>query len=247
MKEGVYRWSQKLRNEHWWFLGRKKIIESILRSNLDRSNLKILDVGCGSATAISVLSHFGLLFGVDNSDIAVRFCRQLNYSRVKRGDAVNLLFSEESFDLVAALDLLEHVRDDRKALKEFNRVCKKGGGLIVTVPAMPFLWGESDVIVEHFRRYQKNELKEKIELAGFEIKKISYFNFFLFSLYPVWRFKEGLKRAIMKNCQVESTLMVKTPFLINKFFALLFSAESLFLPRINFPWGSSFICFARKR
>jgi len=247
MKKEVYQWSQRLRDKHWWFLGRKKIIESVLKSRLSCSNLKILDVGCGSATAISVLSGFGRLFGVDNSDVAINFCRQLNYFKVKRGNAAGLPFPKKSFDLVAALDLLEHIRDDGKVLREFNRVCRKGGGLIITVPAMPLLWGRSDVLVDHFRRYQKNELRKKIELAGFRVKKLSYFNFFLFPLYLVWRFKENFKQVIKKSYRTGSVLTVKIPYSINIFFALLFSAESLFLSRINFPWGSSLICFAQKK
>lgn len=246
MKREVYQQSQKLRDEHWWFLGRKKIIGSVLNSNLNCSDLKILDVGCGSATALSVLSRFGRLTGVDNSNVAVKFCQKHNYSSTLKGDATNLPFPKAHFDLVAALDLLEHVHDDQKALKEFNRVCKNGGGVIITVPAMPFLWGENDILIDHFRRYQKDELKKKIELAGFEVKKLSYFNFFLLPFYLAWHFKEQLWRKMVKGYQTKQTLSVKVPFLINKFFTLLLLVEGLFLPRIDFPWGSSLICFAQK-
>lgn len=247
MKKEVYKKTQQVREKYWWFLGRKKVIDSVLKKYLNQKKLKILDVGCGSATAFSVLSRFGFLFGVDKSDIAIRFCRKLNYVSLKKGDVVDLPFSKANFDLVAALDLLEHIQDDRKALKEFNRVLKNRGYLIVTVPAMPFLWGENDIAIYHFRRYQKKELKRKIESAGFEIKKLSYFNFFLFPFYLVWHFKKRFEWIIMKSHRAESTLVVRIPFLVNKFFTLLFSGESLFLPKINFPWGSSLICFAQKK
>ncbi len=231
MREEIYKQTQQEREKYWWFLGRRKIINTILKRYLNNAKhkLKILDVGCGSATAFSSLKSFGSLYGVDKSDIAVKFCRKLDYVEVKKADATKLPYLKSTFDLVVALDLLEHVENDIQALKEFNRVLKNYGYLMITVPAMPFLWNEKDQKISHFRRYLKGELKAKIQSAGFEVKRISYFSFFLFPFYLLWHFNVRIQKIIDKNYRIKSGSVIRIPSWLNIIFTILFSAESFLL------------------
>lgn len=246
MEIEVYQQANDLRDKHWWFLGRKQVILSVLAAYLKTGNLKILDAGCGAATSLPILATFGKLYGVDKAKEAIKFCQKKGYTQLKKGSVTALPFTDKTFNLVTALDLLEHIKNDQKAISEFARVCKSGGWLVITVPAFSFLWGENDIAVHHFRRYGKAELKSKIEKSGFKIKKLSYFNFFLFPLFLVWYLLWLVKRKIIRGDKARSTLSIGLPSLINKFFALLFSQEARFLPTINFPFGLSLICLAQK-
>lgn len=246
MEIEVYQQANDLKGKHWWFLGRKQVISSVLTRYLKTGSFKILDAGCGAATSLPILTTFGKLYGVDKAKKAIKFCQKKGYTQLKRGSVASLPFADKTFNLVAALDLLEHLKNDQKAISEFSRVCKKGGWLVITVPAFSFLWGENDIAAHHFRRYEKGELKRKIEKSGFKIKKLSYFNFFLFPLFLVWHLARLVKRKIIRGDKARSTLSIGLPSLINKFFALLFSQEARFLPAINFPFGLSLICLAQK-
>lgn len=247
MELEVYQQADRQKDQHWWFLGRRKIISSILSSKIKNKNLKVLDAGCGAATSLPILRPFGKIIGIDKSPKAINFCRKKDYSQLARADVASLPFKDKSFDLIAALDLLEHVKDDRQVIQELARVCQKGSWLIVTVPAFSFLWGENDIATHHFRRYQKMELKNKVEKSGFEIKKLSYFNFFLFPLFLVWHVLSQIRKKWTKDYQPKSSLIINFPGWLNKFFILLFSLEAIFLPVIDFPFGLSLICLAQKK
>lgn len=243
MEIEVYRQAHRLKDSHWWFLGRKKIISTLLAKFLSGKNYQILDVGCGAGTSFPILADFGQISGVDKSEEAIKFCRNIGYSLLKKGDVNSLPFDSGKFNLVTSLDLLEHVRDDRKALSELYRVCLKGGWLVVTVPAFSFLWGENDISTHHFRRYSKDELRNKIEDAGFKIIKLSYFNFYLFPVFLVWNIFSKLKT----NNQPKSSMNIKLPSVLNNIFLFLFSSEGNLLTKYNFPFGLSLICLARKK
>lgn len=247
MELEVYHQADQLKDNHWWFLGRKEIIISVLREFLPKSfKGKILDAGCGAATSLPILSSFGQVFGVDNSEEAIKFCRRKNYFQLKKGNITKLPYQDNFFSLVAALDLLEHVKDESKALGELHRVCQKNGWLIITVPAFSFLWSENDISTHHQRRYTSSDLREKIEQHGFKVEKISYLNFFLFPLFLLWLIIDKLKLAFLKKPKAQSTLSISLPKMINQFLTFIFSSESIFLPKINFPFGLSLICLARE-
>lgn len=247
MELEVYHQANNLKDKHWWFLGRKEIISAILRTYLKGANFQILDVGCGAGTSLPILIKFGNLIGVDKSSQAIKFCQKKGYTQIKKGDATSLPFKDESFNLIAALDLLEHIKDDQRALTEFARVCKKDGWLIISVPAFSFLWGENDIATHHMRRYEKEDLRRKIEKSGFVIRKLSYFNFFLFPLFLIWHLGYKIKKIMKKNKRPRSTLSFNLPALANKFFILFFTQEAKFLPKINLPFGLSLICLAQKK
>lgn len=120
------------------------------------------------------------LQGVDVELEPLRFCRADRRLPVSQADAACLPFAGASFDLVTALDALEHFADDATALCELHRVCRPGGALVVTVPAFGWLWGSVDDLGHHRRRYRRAELVARVEAAGFDVVLDRYFNFWLF-------------------------------------------------------------------
>ena len=182
MQQHTYEIMNRVEDKHWWFVGRRAILESFLEqitsgfeSRLPAATadekpakagtqnaIKILDVGCGTGANLEMLANFGKPEGVDVSDDALEFCRQKGL-KVHKGLAEKLPFEHESFDLVTALDVVEHLDDDIAGLKEMNRVMKNSGRALIFVPAFMWLWGVQDDVSNHRIRYTKKPNCRKIE------------------------------------------------------------------------------------
>jgi ubiquinone/menaquinone biosynthesis C-methylase UbiE len=139
---------------YWWHVGRldilEKQIETIQKDNGDKP-LSILNIGCGTGGTVAMLErHASELVNVDVSKEAIKFMKQSGYSAILV-EGTSLPFNANKFDLVVAFDVLEHIEDDSSALKEWRRVLKKGGTLLITVPAHQWLWSGHDVPLQHFR------------------------------------------------------------------------------------------------
>src|SRR4051794_9353147 len=137
MQQHTYAIMDEVEGSHWWFVGRRKILESFLDSIVSRlptadSQLRILDVGCGTGANIEMLSQYGEAEGVDVSDDALEFCRQKGL-KAQKGLAETLPYDDETFDITTALDVIEHLDDDVAGLKEMHRVTKGGGYSLIFV------------------------------------------------------------------------------------------------------------------
>jgi SAM-dependent methyltransferase len=159
---------------------------------------------------------------------------------VKLGEAEHLPYEDGSFDLVTGLDVVEHLDDDRAGLGEMARVLRPGGRALLFVPAFMFLWGVQDDISNHRRRYTLPELKRAVRESGFEVERASYVNLSFFA--PIL-----LGRLIMRATRLrpESENNITIGFL-NGVLGKLLGAESVPLRYLNFPFGVSIICVARK-
>lgn len=227
---------------YWWHVGRRLILKKLLNKYFKFKGGKILDIGCGTGETTKLLSKFGDVFGVDKAKEAVNACKKRGFSNIKLGYATELPYQKNSFSLITMLDLLEHIENDSKALKESFRTLEPGGFLFITVPAWNFLWGDHDRALQHKRRYTKNELKRKIRKSGFEPKKLSYAISILFSPIVILRTFQNL---FIKR-EVPQTSYIELPQWLNTFFISLLEIEATLLPYINFPLGISIICIAKK-
>src|SRR3954467_14600791 len=147
MKEHTYPIMFRVEQSHWWYTGRRRILASFLEEicrPVTGRRPRILDVGCGTGANLEMLSQFGDAEGVDVSQDALAFCRERGLANVHLGAAEKLPYEDESFDLVTALDVVEHLDDDVGGLKEMRRVLKPQGRALLFVPAFMFLWGVQD-------------------------------------------------------------------------------------------------------
>ena len=241
MKSHTYEILYNVEADHWWFRGRRELIRTQIRSACNGACLRrILDIGCGTGMNLTMLGEFGTQFGIDFSADALRLCRRRHPCRLARGDATGLPFPNRSFDLVTALDVIEHLDDDRAAFREIARVLSPGGLAVVFVPTFMFLWGVQDDVSLHKRRYRLPELRRLLTEAGLRVERSSYVNFFLF--LPIL-----LVRKLMKlfRVEVESENNINSPF-VNWLFTRLFLAEIPLLRVIRFPFGVSAFAIARK-
>ncbi len=242
MKEHTYPIMFRVEQSHWWYTGRRKIlaqfVEEICRRVTDRRP-RILDVGCGTGANLLMLSQYGDAEGVDVSEEALAFCRERGLDKVKLGAAEELPYEDGTFDLVTALDVVEHIDDDLAGLREMRRVLRPGGRVLLFVPTFMFLWGLQDDVSNHRRRYRLPELQRVLEQAGFEIERTTYANITFF--LPILAMRQLMRLTGIKT-DSENNINVSA---LNGVLGSVFGAESWFLKRMNLPFGVSGLCVAR--
>src|SRR5215210_8743464 len=244
MQQHTYAIMDRVEDKHWWFVGRRALLETFLRHMIQNpkskiQNAKILDVGCGTGANLEMLSQFGEAEGVDVSDDALEFCRRKGL-KVQKGLAETLPYQDETFDLTTALDVVEHLDDDIAGLKEMFRVTKRGGYSLIFVPAFMWLWGVQDDISNHRIRYTKKQIVERLEEAGFEIERATYANITFFT--PILAGRALMKLTGIKP-ESENNVNVSA---LNGVFGKLFGAERFWLKNFNFPFGVSIVITASK-
>ena len=247
MKDVVH--DEHLERDHWWFRARRDIFRAVLeaRTELPRP-MRVLDLGPGSGVNLSVLAPLGQLVNLDLSRVSLERLPELATDGVDSGEAVQadatrLPFAARSFDLVCALDVLEHLDDDRAALTEIRRVLRPGGTFLFSVPAHRWLWGRQDVLAEHRRRYRREELAERVLAAGFELDRLSYCNTLLFP--PIAAVRLAMRPFLSRTVRGGSDLSVQLPFGLDRALYALFALESRWLPRRDLPFGVSLLGLAR--
>ena len=228
---------------HWWYLGRRRIIQSLvekIRMTLPNAKPKILDVGCGTGANLKMLAAYGSAEGVDISPQAVDFCRERGLDSVKLGAIEHLPYESGSFELVTALDVVEHLDDDVAGLREMRRVLRRDGRVLLFVPAFMFLWGVQDDVSNHRRRYTLPSLLQAVEAAGFAVEWASYANISFFLPVLVVR---SMMRWLGLRAATEYGINIS---LLNGPFSSLFAAERFVLERGKIPFGVSAVCIARR-
>jgi len=238
-----YKTLYELEDFYWWHVGRRDVVKVLLSRFLEQKKNYILEIGCGTGGNVRMLSTFGKVIGIDPSKEAVHFCRGRGFRDAILGRGEKTNFPSEHFDLVVALDVFEHIENDEVAFRESFRILKKGGYLLLTVPAYQFLWSEHDEVLDHKRRYTASVMRSKAKKAGFEIVKISYLITFLFPIVVLYRVG---KKLVTKKGK-EKTSYVIVPEWLNNFFIVLLRFESTLLRYINFPFGTSIICIVKKQ
>jgi len=228
---------------HWWFTARREIVLSVADRFVPRG-LPILDVGCGTGYFLEgALSRYDA-WGVDPSPVGVELCRARGLERVVPGSAYDLSeVGDRRFAALFFLDVIEHLDDDVRALREAVRVLAPGGVVIITVPAFMFLWSEHDVVNEHRRRYRRPQLAALLRTVGLQVERLTYFNFFLFPLATADRLASRLARR-----RVAAELTVPRPW-VNRLMGDTFRAERHRVAdpaRGAFPFGLSLLAVGRK-
>lgn len=228
---------------HWWLAARRNIVLDWIRQRyLNRVDLHILDAGCGTGLMLQELAPYGTVEGVDISDEALQFCRKRGLENVRHADVTQLPFGAEEFDIVTALDVLEHLDDDGAALREFRRVLKPGGRVFIFAPAHRWLWSLQDQVSHHKRRYVRRTLRDAVTGAGLEVERQTYVSTFL--LPVIYLGRQWLKvRMRFREYDTENNLH---PAWSNGILRRVFESEIPILHHIDMPFGASLLCVARK-
>jgi SAM-dependent methyltransferase len=163
-------------DRHWWYRGRRVVLDRVLADLRLPARARILDAGCGSGRNMVEFARHGTVTGIELSDTSVALARARGAGEVVEGSVLDMPFEADAFDLAASLDVIEHLQDDLQALRELRRVVAPGGSLLVTVPAYQWLWSGHDEINHHHRRYTRRSLQRIGEQAGWHQVRTTYFN-----------------------------------------------------------------------
>lgn len=242
MEAELYQQMRELEDRHWWFVGRRSIVASLLRGSGLSKDARLLDVGCGTGGNLGMLCEFGQVIGAELDETAAQLARGRGHAPIVRGKLPDSLpLSADSFQCITLLDVLEHIDDDLTTLKTMNTLLATDGKLLITVPAFPFLWGAHDEAHHHHRRYRAKGLRRLLTDAGFEVTTLSYCNSWLFPAVAVVRLLRRFFPAA--NAGVELSL---PPAPVNTLLAKLFSSERHLL-RAGLPFGVSLVVLAKKQ
>lgn len=172
MEVSEYTKMDAVEKSHWWFIAKRNYIANVLE-RYAVTGMSVLDIGCGTGAIMDFVRSKGYTVeGVDMSEDALQYCRKKNLT-VHHGVAEKLPLENNSFDVVIASDVLEHIADDAAAVREVARVLKPGGIFISTVPAHQSLFSYHDHALHHVRRYSKDGLR-KVLITSFNIEFISW-------------------------------------------------------------------------
>ena len=168
----------QLEEQHWWFASRRDAVYDLVSGLHLPLDAAILEIGCSGGPLLQRLRAAGYtdLTGIDVSEPAIELARVRGVPNVSVMDGANLAFADARFDLIIASDVLEHIEEEEKALREWTRVLKPGGRLLVFVPAHAYLWSEHDVVNHHFRRYSRHSLVQALVRTGLQVQRSSFWN-----------------------------------------------------------------------
>lgn len=249
MDPQFYREYYSLERESWWFKARLNILENTVRRKIQTNpSIKILNVGVATGATTEMLQKYGEVVSVEYDEDCCKFLKEKTGIEAICASLTDLPFDADSFDLVCAFDVIEHIEEDYLAIQEVHRVLKSGGNYFFTVPAFQFLWSNHDVVNHHFRRYTQPQLNKLIEQSKLQVSYTTYFNFWLFFPIALTRFFLNLlPRKKGTSSSGSDNDLVSTDSLINKVLYTIFNSENFLLKRgIRFPLGVSILSLGSK-
>lgn len=232
-----------LESKNFWFKSRNRLIQWTLKKYF-KTDGKFLEIGCGTGFVLNGLkTEYPDLdcFGSEIHISGLKLARaRLTDVALYQMDARNIPFENE-YDVIGAFDVIEHIEDDQEVLLQMYKAIKPGGGIILTVPQHPFLWGPADEYAFHKRRYTRKELISKVKNAGFQIQRVTSF---VTILSPFMMISRLLDRG---NKSYKPDNELKINFFLNKIFEIVQYIEIFFIKLgITFPFGGSLLIVAKK-
>jgi trans-aconitate methyltransferase len=234
----------KAEGRNFWFRARNRLIVwSVAKFAPQAQNF--LEIGCGTGFVLQAVAarfpqmeiHGSELFP-EGLPFAARRVPNANLSVL---DAKNLTCSQE-FDAIGAFDVIEHIDDDLLVLRNLHKALVPGGTVFINVPQHAFLWSHSDEIACHYRRYDRRDLFEKLQQAGF---KVVFATSFVALLLPVMLASRIWQKHVDQSKSVLSELEISGPanFVLEQILQLELLLVSC---GVRFPMGGSLFVVANK-
>ena len=240
----------QLEEQHWWFASRRDAVYDLVKGLQLPVDATILEIGCSGGPLMQRLRAAGYtdLTGIDVSEPAIELSRARGVSHVSVMDGAALDFANARFDLIIASDVLEHIENEQQALREWVRVLKPGGRMLVFVPAHTYLWSEHDVVNHHFRRYSRQSLLHALGRAGLQVQRSSFWNAALY--FPTAALRLG-RRLLFGPVPSEKKPNATGDLHdfgdpANSLILQWIKAENRLLRYFNLPLGISVFALARK-
>jgi SAM-dependent methyltransferase len=245
MNQEEYQLVSEVQTSHWWWIGRRKILEILIENHFDLTlKLRIADVGAGFGANISMLRQYGDVTALELNKAAIMQMGK------KWGQSIRTIIwkspekIEGYFDLILLADVLEHIPDDREAVTWIWEHLAPGGCVVITAPAHLYLWSDMDDVVCHYRRYSVQEIRSLFH-APFETVYLSYYNFFLFPVKLLFVGVIRLRRLMFNNAPKRS-FNDKPLHIVNSLFTYVLYLEAKLMKYATLPYGVSLVCIMRK-
>jgi SAM-dependent methyltransferase len=250
MDQYLYRQFFEIEEHFWWSVATRRVFFQLIRE-LERDGAgRALDVGCGTGIHLKEFpAGWQLVAGCDYSELALSFCSERGLRALLRCDATRLPFANQAFNLVTALDVIEHLDDDEGCVRELARVTRAGGHVLMHVPAFPALWTDKDELSHHRRRYQRSALASLAARCGLEVTRLFYINSLLFPLALLRATAQRLTRRRSANAPPPATAvdrLYRIPVALNRAMTALMELERRVIAHVPMPFGLSLVCLARK-
>lgn len=225
---------------HWWYVGRRRILADLIRREVrPGKDSRILEIGCGTGHNFEMLKRFGRVDALEVDTVA-RATAEAALGRPVLSAPLPELHGlpKASWDLICALDVIEHVVEDRASLRTMAGLLRPGGAILLTVPALAWLWSAHDEANHHVRRYTRSTLRAAIAAAGLSIDAIGYFNSLLFPI-------AAAKRMIGNATGATGSDDDLPPAPVNTLLRSVFTLERHLVGRVSMPVGVSLFAVAR--
>jgi len=237
--------------KHWWFKGQRKILLSVFNKVVNKNhNIKIVDAGCGTGKNIIELQKFGEVIGVDNSIDALRFCSNRGVKNLLNNDISKINLKDSTIDVIVCVGVFYHKDVDvEQTIKEFKRILKKKGKIIILTPANNIfrswiLRTYHDESMHTGRRHNINELSTIFQEYGLKVCMKNYYTFFLFPLVILYRvFIKMFNFLYEKNY---SDIAIIKENLLTSILEKIMFLEALLINKIYFPFGVNLVIVAEK-
>ena len=239
MERIVYDQMAALDQRHWWYVARRKILSDLIRRRVKPpEGARILEIGCGTGHNLEMLGKFGRVDALEVDETARAFAAKRLGREVFESPLPELIgIPRAHYDLVAAFDVIEHIRDDEAAIRSIARLLRSGGKFLVTVPAHQWMWSAHDVVNHHQRRYSKDGLRKLVEGSSLKLDSIGYFNSLLFPIALAERLASKIRGR-------EDADLGLPPAPLNQLLERIFAAERVLVGRVPLPPGLSLFAVA---
>ena len=247
MSERLLHATYRAEQRHFWFRGFRGFVRTFLEeATRGMAEPRMLDCGCGTGANLNLLAGFGRPFGIDITEVGLRYAFEYGQPRVARASITTLPFADGRFDVVTAFDVLYSLgrKDEVRALAEMYRVLRPGGTLVVNVAALPILRGNHAIFGGELRRSTRRRLRALLGRAGFTVVRLTYTNA---SLFPLMLAVRMFQRTVGLATPEESGTEIVVPASpINAVLSGAVALEARLLRLMDMPIGSSLLCLARR-
>ena len=233
MERLAYREMAELDQKHWWYRARRRVLSDLIRREVaPPPGARILEIGCGTGHNFEVLKQFGSVDAIELDDESRAIAEERLGRSIMTSPLPELAGVRGDYDLIAALDVIEHIDDDAAALASITTKLKRGGKFVMAVPAHRWMWSAHDVVNHHKRRYSKRALRALIEGSPLRLDKIGYFNSLLFPAAVAERMASKLRGKDEGDLKLPAAPL-------NAAFEHTFASERHLIGRVPLPPGLS--------
>ncbi len=241
MRTDLYPELYDVEDQHWWHRQKRRLVRGLIKRYCPQPG-KVLDVGCGGGKMLLELKALGWQIEGIDSVLSEGRKRGLSLKKIDL-QSERLPYPANHFDLVVCLDTLEHMKDDKRLVKEMVRVTKKTGIIIISVPAYQWLFSYWDKMLGHCRRYSDRSLLKTLPKQAVKIKLLSYYFSYLLLPAAAVRIFKTVFRQKERSDFTANPLPLFTHLAIN----LLGGLELIWLKKFTIPFGLSLVGVFQKK